>query len=39
MILLGCILAVTVCYGLFYICGRAIEAGKKEGIIKTDGQK
>lgn len=33
MTVLGCILAVAVCYGVFYICGRAIEYGKKEGIV------
>lgn len=38
MIALGCILSVGICYILFNICGRAIEYGKKEGIV-DDGRK
>ena len=38
MTLLGCIAAVAVCYGVFYLCGRAIEDGKRLGIVKADGQ-
>lgn len=39
MALLGYIVSVVVCYGVFYLCGRAIEDGKRLGIVKTDGQK
>ena len=34
MILLGCIAAVAVCYGVFYLCGRAIESGVRLGLVE-----
>lgn len=38
MTAIWCAIAVGIVYGVYYICGRAIEYGKKEGIV-DDGRK
>ncbi len=39
MTLFSCLCAVWICYLVYTQFGKAIEAGKHQGIIKTDGQK